>query len=191
MAGPAYQVLNGQTMDGEHKPADQSPSEALDRIIGLIRMDPSVGERQLHECLHRGILTLICQSTGDKTHTRLEADRILQTAATAVRSGEIRNAAELLSYVRRQIVLLRPSQKPSHCVSVEELNLMAGCLQAQSAESREILRRFYVEAEPVETIAGALSVSPEVIREVLRHAKSDFLKRRGGAKFTLPCFLLN
>lgn len=77
--------------------------------------------------------------------------------------------------------LLRVHQESLAAVVPAQVEHLRECLEALPATQHELLRRYYFEEMPVDTIAGALNRSAEAVYKILqrsREALADCLRRK-------------
>ena len=168
-------------------------------MVEQIRNGDPRGMERLYALFSKGIRFFLCRHVGaqdidDKVHDTLVI------VVEAIRNGELRHPDRLMSYVRtvvrRQVANhiteaietrngkidlesgegladLR-SNPESNLITDQRLELMKEVMREISHRDREILRRFYLEEQPLDVICKELNINETQFRLLKWRAKQKF-----------------
>ena len=186
------------------------------KLVHRVQLGEKEAVEELYKYFYGGIRLFLCRHLGaqeldDKVHDTFVI------VLTAIRRGEVREPARLAAFVRtvvrRQVAnhiggviherrdcvdaeagadhLVDDRQSPEqHVISVEQVAIMRELLDQVEDRDRELLVRFYIHEDSVESICADLNISCNQFRLLKSRAKVRFgelgrrvLARRAFSKF--------
>lgn len=155
-------------------------------------------EHALYQVLNRTARPFFLLQLGSQQADELVPD-LFMTVLQSVRAGRMRDAERLMGYVAiiarrmvartiRKISVARSRELSSDGVPLwdrsrnpeqerqrsETLDLMRSVLSEMTPQAREVLRRFYLDEQPVRQICGDMGLTEEQFRLLKWRAKARF-----------------